>query len=171
MLRKNLTSDYKRKKGQAAIVYIIFAIIVLVIFSVLGISLFKVQKEVNDDIQADNDMSPEAKEISQESTTNFPKWADGAFLTLTVFMWILMLVMAYFSSSHPILFGATIVLMSFLIFAGAVLSNFHYEFVNEDDLVIEKSYFPITNYCMDRLPLFLLVMGFSVLIVSFAKPQ
>lgn len=155
--RLRCASNYKRK-DYFGIGEIIQLLIVIFLFAILSVVIYKTFTEVNNDIQADPDMGALPKAKLDDLHSRFPATFDGAFLTIFALLFILGVVASLLFDSHPVFFIVIILIMAFLMVASGFISNSWAEFMDDDELSTYQQTFPISNWFMDNL---LLVMGVS----------
>jgi 4-hydroxybenzoate polyprenyltransferase len=163
---KNLISKYK--KGNAIIDSIMWLVIILV-FAILSIVTYKVIVDVDEDIQADDDMGTRAKTASTTIKTNYPKIMDAGFVLVVVLMWILIIVASFNIAAHPIFFAVTLFLMTFVLFVGASFTNVFQDFIADGDLGSTSDDFPKTTWIMSHLLHLIIVVAMSIIIVLYGK--
>ena len=162
--------NFKNKKGNA-IVDGATILVVIFVLAILGFVGYIVLFDVNADIQADDDISTEGKVAVQKVTTNYPDIMDKGFLFAFVLFWILLLVASYMVDSHPIFFVIALILMIFVIYIGAELSNAFEEISEDDEFGTHADSFPITVWIMNHLVLEIIGILFSIGIVLYGKLQ
>lgn len=153
----------------------IFMIVVLVIFIVIfaigGIILFKVSDSINTEIQGDSDLSAQSKQVYGDFNNNYPTIIDGGFLFLFMGLWFALLVGAYFVRDHPLIFLLLFFFMGFLIYGGAMLSNFYQEFASDSEMIAYSSQLPYISFIMGHLVEFIIglfvTIGLAMMIKQF----
>lgn len=160
----------KKKKGNVAIDVIIL-IIVLFSFALAGIFINIFTTEMNTSIQNDTSISIEGKELMQTTTTGFPSLVNDLFLLIFIGLWIVMLITAWFTDTHPIFFIFTAILLVFVTLIGMNISNAYQEITADAGVVASADMFPNINLIMSNLGAIVLVIGFSVVMVLFGKSR
>lgn len=168
MRRKILNSTSKSKRGNIFLDGII-VFIVLFVFIVIGLIAFFLFGDISKDLQSDDFLGTEAKELIDDNTTKFPLWLDGAFVFLLILFWAVTLALTFVIDSHPIFFTFAIIVLIFVIFIGAVLSNTYYDISQDDDLIEYSAQLPKTQWIMDRLPIMVIMIITSMLLVFGIK--
>lgn len=167
MKRKTLISGYK-KRGNAFLDTLL-VILVLTIISIVAIFGNKIFSDLNDEFQTDDDLSNVSKQTIGDLETNYPSVMDGIFLTAFVLFWILALVGSWQVDASPIFLIISVLLIGFLLFVGAIMSNTHEEISADPGLTDFAAEFPVTNFIMGNLVFVILAIGFSVIIVLYGK--
>lgn len=161
----------KYKRGNA-ILDNLTTIIILFIFAVFSIVGYWVYGQINDDIQSDAEISTEAKELADQSHSNFSSLFDGLFIFLFMLLWIMMLVSSFMIDSHPIFFIISVLGLVFVLVISGVIANVWGEtIVIDEDLGTVISSFPMTHWMMSHLMHVIVVVAFSVLIALFGKSR
>lgn len=166
MRRKILNSTYK--KGNIFLDGIVF-FIVLFVFIVMGLISFFLFGDISKDLLADDFLGDGAKDMIEDNNTKFPLWLDGAFVFLLLLFWAVTLALTFVIDSHPIFFTFAIIVLIFVIFIGAVLSNTYYDISQDDDLIEYSAQLPKTQWIMDRLPIMVIMIITSMLLVFGIK--
>ena len=73
--------------------------------------------------------------------------------------------------AHPIFFAVTAVLMVFVIMLGGFGANMYEEVTDDDELSVYESSFPMTHFVMSNFFVVVIVVGFSVVVMMFAKTR
>lgn len=159
----------KSKKGQM-ISDIVIIIIILFLFAAVAVIYSMVQSELNDSIQADDDMSSDAKQISQDATDTYPSSFDYMFMILLIGLWVVALITSFFIDTHPIFFGITVFLLGIILAMPVYLSNIYSDIIITDsDLSVYAANFPKINFVMDNYLQVIIVVAVTVLIALYAK--
>jgi len=150
---------------------LVVLIIFIVIFGIAGIVLFMVSDNINDEIQADTEIANISKTTYGDFNTNYPSVIDGGFLFLFMGLWFALLVGAYFVRDHPLIFIILFFFMGFLIYGGAMLSNFYQELASDPDLIAFSSQLPNIGFIMGHLVEFIIglfvTIGIAMMIKQF----
>jgi len=146
-------------------------IVGLFVFAIICIVGFSIFTEMNTDIQSMDDMSNSSKELTDDLHTQYPGLFDGLFAFVLVALWISSVVLSFFIDSHPIFLVISVILITFVLLAGAYVSNTYAEITTDAAFVDAASSFPITNFIFDNLLIVILVMTTSVLISLYAKTR
>lgn len=173
MKLRKISSDLAFNKSKRANVVLDIAtvIVVLVVLAIVAIFSYSVFDDVNTDIQNDDDINQEYKEDVNDLHTQYPGILDGIFITVFLFLWLAVMLSVFAIDSHPVFFIFAILLLGFVIFLGAVMSNTYAEITAEDDFVTYADAFPMSNFIMDKLPYAVVAIGASVLLVLYAKSR
>lgn len=158
------------KKGNvvADSVLVVFILFIVGIVSVVG---YIVLEDINEDIQADADISATAKAEISDSTTRFPAVFDSIFAMAFILLWAVVIIASFMIDSHPIFFALTMILFIGVLIAGAMFSNAYEEFEEDSEYAAAAANFPIISFVNTHLVLFLLAIGISIGIVLFGKAR
>ena len=169
MKRKPLNLNSCRK-GNIFLDGIVFFIVIFV-FIVIGLIAFLNFGEIGKELLADDFLGEEAQEVVGDNVNKFPDWLDNAFVFLFVLFWLTTLALTFVVDSHPIFFAFAVIILIFIIFVGAVLSNSYYDISHDADLLEYSSQLPKTQWIMDRLPIMVIVIITSILLVFGIKSR
>lgn len=156
------------KQGNA-IVDSIYIVIVLFAIAVITVFLYVSLYEVNEDIQEDEDLSADAKQILDDTTTDYPILFDGLFIFILVGLWILVIIASFSIDAHPIFFGVVFVLLIFVFLAAIIFSNTFVETMAEEDMIAFAIQFPKMQWVMNNLLTVIIVIGFSIMLALYGK--
>lgn len=124
---------------------------------------------INGGIQSSPQFGAHEKGILQDFTTDFPTVWDFTFLTAFIAGIIGLMILTYYLDSNPGLFIAIILVVMILsAFAGYVANA--WIGLGTGSLGAAISQFPIMNHVMSNYLMYILVTGFLMSLVFFAKP-
>lgn len=138
---------------------------------VVGIGLLfglSALSDLNDDIQTDLDLSPEAKEFAEQTAGNSPSIFDNLFLFLVIGLWGVLLGGAYASSSNPILTFIAIILGVIGLIVVMLVGNAYQEVAVDEEVSTFSENFPKMTWILDNILILAVFITFSVLLVLYA---
>jgi hypothetical protein len=159
----------KENKKGIFILDMIVVIVILLIFAFSIIFGYMLLTNVSDSFNADADMSAEAIATLNNYKTNYPSSFDSAFLMAIILLWVFFLISAFFIDSNPIFFVIFLILIIFVLITSIVINNVWYESMQDPDLSIFESSFPIISWYFSNILTVWIIIGFSTLISFFAK--
>ena len=165
-MRRSLNLTSKRANVFTDTFMIVISIIVFAMVAYNGMAIYN---DLNADIQGDASMGATAKTASGSLYNKYGATMDGAFLTIFILLWVLVIVASFLIDAHPIFFMISILLLFFVIYVSAILSNFFGEFIDGADLLAYQSSFPYTNFIIANIVWFVIGIGASVAIVLYGK--
>ena len=157
------------KKGNAVLDLLLLSIF-LVTLGIVIMTFNPFLNEFNDEFQLEEHAN-ESKAILQEQTDAYSNNWDGMFLMIFILLWIMLLFGAWQLDSHPVFFIITIILMTFAFMVAMTLGNVYEDYMSTDYVVNYAHDFPMMNYLMTHYLQVAIVIGFSVIIVMFAKTR
>jgi len=166
-MRRNLILS-GNKKGNVAIDLIVIIIILftMVISTIIGYTLYE---GIYPDLINQSTGNAEAIKVTEDIHTNYPAYMDGAFLLAFVLLYIFVLVSSWALNTHPLFFIFTIILLTFVLVFGAIISNSFEEIVGEGDFGMVSVNFPYSSFILNNLVETILVIGVSVALVLYGK--
>lgn len=165
--KKTVIASSKGNLGLDAI----FVVVGLFVLGIVMVFMYGLYTEFNDDIQADDDISAEAKATSASIETNYPQVFDQMFALFLVVLWIALIVTTYLIDTNPAFFVIVFIMLVITFIIGMELSNEYEEFTSEDDLSASAANFPMTNWIMGHFLEIVIVMVISGVITLYAKQQ
>lgn len=147
----------------------IMLIVVLFCISIASVIGYKVIKDVNDDVQNDSTINPQAKATLQQATTDYPTLMDNGFIFMLGLLWVLAIVASFFVDAHPIFLIVAVIVLIVVLFIGAAINNAYAEFTDDSLISTEAAAFPRTAWVMDHLILVILVISITIGIALYGK--
>lgn len=95
---------------------------------------------------------------------------DAMFPFFMIGLVIFVIISAFFMKSHPAFFFISILLLAIFIVVTIIFSNVYQQVSETSELADATSEFVITTLVMQMLPYLILITGFIVSIIYFAKP-
>ena len=158
----------KGKKGSLPLELLV---VVIVLFA-FGLFIFLGKTLIDDldaDVQADPDLSAQAKSTSSTLKTRLPNVFDGGLALVFVLLWIGILIMGYMNDVSGGYFILAVILLAITIGIAMMIDNAYSDVISDEDFNDMPTYFPMTNFILDNLALIIAVMGGSLLIVLYGK--
>lgn len=156
------------KRGSMA--DIITAVVFLFVFALLIIIGYLAGSQINDALQSSS-IDANAKNLVQEAKNSYVSVFDAVFILVFVGMFLAVLVGAFMIDTNPIVFVFAIIILAFVLFIGAVLSNIFYDITTTADIGPVASEFTFIPWIMNHFLLLIVVLGFLVIIIIFGKGQ
>lgn len=168
MKNGNSSNLISNKKGNA-IADSIFILLVLIPFAIIIVLSYQTFTDLNDDIQASDDLHNLSKNVSGDLHNRFPAVFDGIFIFIVGLLWVLVIAASFRIDAHPLFFILTVLLLVVVMFASSLLTNVYVDFSEDAEMQVFAEEFPMTNFVLQNMLKTVLVMGFSIVIVLFAK--
>jgi hypothetical protein len=146
----------------------------IIVLTVVGISAVFAKMALSDfrtEMEADPTFQPEAKAQLQQSDNTYAPLMDGLFIFVLAGLWIAAIVFSFRIDTHPIFMVLSIILLAFILFVGAILSNTYQEISTEPDLLAAHDEFPMMNFVFDNFLIIILAIAFSIFLALFAKAR
>lgn len=158
------------KKGNIVLdVMLVFVVLIAMAFvSLFGYLVFD---DINTDFQNDDDIDADVKADVSSLHTRYPGTMDGIFVFVFSFLWLAVIISAFVIDTHPVFFILGVLLLGFVIFVGAVLSNTYEEIRSETEFLTFADGFPMTNFIIDNLALAIVIVGMTVMLSLYAKQR
>ena len=136
-----------KKKGSLLDPLILIVIIFIVGFvAILG---FKIFGSVNDNLQANDVLDSDQKEILQTAHDTYISVFDIGFLIIFIMFLIAIIVGAFLIDTHPIFLPIFLFLAIILIMITGILGNIYYDMTTQE-FATERVQFPIIMFVMDN---------------------
>jgi len=157
----------KRGNAIADTLLVLVLIFIFIFATIYGKSLFN---DFNADLQADPDISDEAKAISADHHGRYTGFFDALFALIFILLWALVIIASFKLDTHPIFFIFTIILLLFVFYIGAELANTYDDMIGTDpELNPISDEFTIADWIFNNYLLVMIAIGFSIVLVLFAK--
>lgn len=157
------------KNRKANVMDVIFIVITLI---VLGVGFFFIKyvfDDINTDLLADNDLSPQAKATLSQGNANYTSWSDYTVGFVFFGMLISILITSYLIDVHPVFFVISLILFVFVIFVGVEISNGFQEIVGDSELLSLQDDYPITMFITENLVMILIATFVLMSIILYGK--
>lgn len=155
----------KNKRGSLQDVIIIG--VVLLFFGMIVLFGFKIQSEINTQVQAHDDIPARAKTASATLTNHYSGTIDYGFLLLAVGLAIATLILAALVRIHPVFIPLFFIGLVIVIFLCGVFSNIYQEMAGNSELTALADQLTFTSHILEYLPLIVGVFGFLLMIVMY----
>lgn len=157
-----------KKKGNAILdsITVTIVVFVMVLLTLVG---YNVLGTFNEEVQTSDDFNNLTKERIGSVADNYPSFMDSAIIVGLVLLWIAVIIASFLLDTHPVFFIITVIVLLVVIYLAAVLSNTYQELGTDDAFSVNS--FPMTNFVMINLPIFILAIAFSVGVVLFGKSR
>lgn len=157
------------KKGFVQL--FIAGLVFCLFFLLLGIYLVTfspIQHKIMN-LTRENTHSTQADAIIDNVDQHYDGWMDGAFVLIFTILWVVGLVIGYHSEQGPFLMLIFFILIVFVLMVAGQLSDYWKDYVDENDAVATRAYYPMTYYLLDNLMWSLLIVFASGLAVNILK--
>lgn len=159
----------RRSKKGSSFIDIFFVAIMFIILAVTVVTGYFIFNEFNDSVQASDDFSAEAKTVSASNAGNFLEVFDKFFLFAIIGLSIGLIVGATLLNTHPAFFLGAVILLGFLVFFAAIMSNTYEDFANDPTISDYADDFIILPWVFLNFPKIFVVIGILMLVALFAK--
>ena len=159
----------KHKKGSIFDVLILAIILLaMTMFIVFG---YKLMTTINTDFQANADLSTASKGHISDLKGRFVNLFDGIFLTVVIFLSLVIAVGVYFLDLHPIFYIPSIFVIIFVIIVSAAFANVFNDVTDASDIQAEADEFTLMPFIMKHFVKFIAIIGFLIVIAMYAKQR
>ena len=149
----------------------IFFVLAIFFFAVLVIFGKLVMENVNNELQDVDEIPDDAKTRLDSLDSNYATIFDYAFLIVVVLLYIATIVAGLMVDTHPAIFFAAAFLLIFVLVASAILANTFVEIEESAEISVYADQFTIVPFFMHHFVEILVVMLFSIAIVTYARTQ
>lgn len=138
------------KHGQM-IISALFFMIGVIVFIFSSFFAYQIWSEISPDIQTDLIGNNESLEVMTTVDSDLPSVLNGAIIFIFIGFWAFVLVAAFVSTDHPVMFILSIIMMIFVLILSMYMSNMYQDTMEESDLSTLPTIFPIPNWMMTHL--------------------
>jgi hypothetical protein len=160
--------NLKYKKGAFFDTFFFFTVIVLLLIS--GIFLINILSPLVDRFKADPNLGATAQ-VALASADHLGSIEDNIVLIVFIVLWITVLVAAYQIDANPVFFIVMAVIMLLFVMAAGMVGELTKALFNDANLETAAAQLPYSNFIANHLFIVILAVGFSVMLVMFAKRQ
>lgn len=151
------------KKGSVLDIFPIMIIIFITMLVVISSYLVWSRIDVSG-IFVGDDNAISAMNQTERAILNF----DNLIVLIFVILSIVVIVTASQIQNNPAWFFISLIILVIAFIVGVSFSNVYEKFTDNDYLSVYASSFPKTNFMFDKLPLYVLLMMFSVMVAMYA---
>lgn len=159
----------KNKKGSVLDLLLIVG--VMLFFGIVVLLGFKFMSEFNTQIQSMDDVPAKAKTASTQLTNHYTGAVDSSALFLLVVLSVSALILASLVRVHPVFIPIFILLLAFIVFYSAVLSNVYQEMASNPNLINEADQLKVTTTILTYLPIIITVLGGFIMVIMYKSWQ
>lgn len=145
-------------------------VVLIFVISIVLLLVYLLLDGLNTAVQDNDLMTQDIKDFTLEYRNDFSAVWDYTFLTVVVSVMLGLLILTWFLKSNPMLFFALMLFMVVLMVFSAYLSNAFETIIGDTTLAAVAANFTIMSFVMQNFFGFVVVQGFLMLIVFFAKP-
>lgn len=160
-----------RSKKADVIGDVIMFVVILFALGLASLVIYPMFTEVNDDVQADSDMTPQTKSTMSGLVARYPAFIDGAFILVFILLSVAVIVASYFLDSHPLFFIIVFIMLVVTLLIGATLSNAHMELMEDSDFSTLSATFPNTHWLMSHFVEMILFEALLVVVAVYGKAK
>lgn len=157
------------KKGS--IMDIFFIVLIVAALAITSVLAFVLLTKFNAQMQVTPGISQPSKDILSAAQAKFPKTFDGVFAIVLVFSIITTLFLASLVDVNPIFLPVSVVIFIFIVILCSAIGNTYYDLASNPELATYAQQFVIIPFVMNHLVEVMLVFGFAVAVVMYAKSR
>ena len=155
------TNILRSKKGNLLDWFLVIPILFMTAICVIvAFIIISVANQTN--VFQDTPEAQHAVDVTRTTILSF----DNIMLFVIVGLSIFVLVSSAMVYQHPALFIISLVLLFIAITVAGVVSNTWFDFSNQSNIVQYSQAFPKIKFLMEKLPFYILFMGFAAAIVG-----
>lgn len=141
------------------IMIILFMTVLVLIISYLVWSSIDSSKIFYDDVPANESMKQTQKALLAY---------DNLTLMIFIMMSAVTIVLASQIASHPAWFFISLIVLIIAVIVAVIISNAYEDVRTSEQLSEAASNFPKTNFLLDKLPIYIILMMFSIAVAMYA---
>ena len=158
------------KKAQIQDLYVNYILILFVMAIVIVVFAYT-WKQINTGWSSSSDIPQVSKDIINLQATKFPIIWDF-WIVVAVIGYIIALVISAMSiRSHPVFAILALVVLITIGVVAVKLSNAFYTFASSSDLSTTVAELPKIVFVMNKLPIFVVVLGLIFIVILYAKTR
>jgi len=154
---------------KAQVVDLLYMSMILIMVAVLGLIIYKVISDVNDQFTLDENIGSDARALSQNYEDRLPSMVQQLFMISLVGIAILTLIASFMVMSHPVFYGLMFVVLAFMTWINAIYADFWQSFATTSNFGTIVNDFPMMTYILQYFPLVILVISIIIVVVMVSK--
>jgi hypothetical protein len=167
MARKNrLFRGFKKANMPLEVITVL---IILVVFAIGGLFAHQIWEDLDDDIQANDDLSNTSKDITKGMAANFPVWLDNIFIFIFVLFVIFVLVGVFMIDSHPVFLAISVILLIGAFVVAIFLGNAYYDIASSDGVAVFANNMPFMAWIMNHIAEMMIGIAFMASVALYVK--
>jgi len=143
--------------------------IVLTVFAVMTLIVFKVASEINTNFQENTEITDEGKNAFGTITNMYPGVINNMALIFMIGLSVVALFLASMVRVHPVFFVFYFIILIIMIFIAGIMSNIYLEIANTAELVGQADQLNFITRIMWILPFFIGVLGTVLAVIMYSK--
>lgn len=161
----NKKNKIKNKKGIADIL-----VFVIIVFSIaIGLFVFHfVNKNIHDTLKPEL-TTEESQTALTEGVTKLNNMLDSLVFIIFIISVALIIITSFLVNVHPVFFVFYLILIPLALILAVILSNTYTEITTQEEFNQTVSSFKMTNFIMNKLPLFTLIVISVSAVIVFGK--
>ncbi len=167
--RKGTCSQTYRDTARNAVADTAVVLILIIVFSILGVVGHDVFNDLNDDINSSSGMSNRTKDTTNRLFHLYPALLDDLYLMAFFLLVIFLVVSVFFLDTHPILLFLNLIMLIFVLIAGGLLGNAYDDMMTDSSLTASANQFPYMSHINANFITYSIIIGFIVLGAMFIK--
>ena len=153
------------KKGT--IQDVILIAVVLFVFALTTLIVFKVSNTLNTEFQASSVITSNGKTAFSTINNMYPGVIDNMFLLLTIGLGVVAIILSSLIRQNPVFFVFFILVMAILIFITAIFSNVYLTIANNSNFTTEAEALTFTTHTIWLLPFIIGILGFVLALIQY----
>lgn len=148
---------------------VVTIIVVIFVFALVAWIGYTFLKDINTDLQADADLSADAKAVSSNITTRFPAIFDAGFMLILFLLWVAILISSYLIDTNPVFFMVSIIVFAIAILVAMAVNSGYSEMLTDSDFSSFSTDFPMSHFILNNIVWVTLIVGLSIGVVLYGK--
>lgn len=144
-------------------------VVALLIISFVVMFGYQIFREFGTDIQNDLANHNESVDFYQEIETRYPSTFDALIMLILFGLWAVGIAAAYMSDQHPMVFGFMMLVIVFILIAGAMFANYYEEFFGDALYSGLTASFPMANWALTHLLEITIMVSLSIVLALMGK--
>ena len=154
---------------KAQVIDLLYMSMILVTIAVLGLIMYKVITDVNDQFAQDENIGSDERDLSQNYENKMPNMVQQLFMIALIGIGIVTLVSSFMVLSHPVFYGLMFVVLAFMTWINSIYANFWQDFASTENFGAIVNNFPMMTYILRYFPLVILVISIIIVVVMVSK--
>ena len=146
---------------------LLFLAIVIAVFSIGTIMVFRVSNDLNTKFQSSSQLDSYGKAAFAQINSQYPGIIDNVFILLVVGLSLVSIVLAAMVRYHPIFIAFFIIIFFIIIVLAGIFSNIYQKIALDPSMADVASQLTFTSHLMGVLPWFVAVFGGVLAVVMY----
>jgi len=160
----------RSKRANAILDGVAFIVVMFAIAIVFFVGKYT-SDNVNTDIQANMDLTEQARNISADLNNRYVSTFDSGFVVIFFMLWLTLIIASFRVGTSPIFFAISVFAMIFVLILAAIFGNTYEELANDPEFAAVSQQFTLQSFIMSHLFETFMVVAFTAVLALYMQSR